>query len=87
MQYFELDISSDGWRDEVGLPAVLVHIVSGLETSLGTLSRDIVNPSCPCRGQARPSTCWDQLKTSLAALATEPFIQASRKFFHISAHL
>lgn len=56
MPYFRLDISSDGCRDKVGLPAVLDHSVS-LETNLGRLPRDAVSPSNPCRGQGRPPAC------------------------------
>lgn len=53
--------------------ALLVSIISGLEISWGTPSRDIISPSHNCRGQGRPPDLPVEInyKTSLAALATE----------------
>ena len=52
---------------------MLVSVISGLEISWGTPSRDIISPSHNCRGQGRSPNLPIEInyKTSLAALATD----------------
>lgn len=56
----------------MGFTALLVSIISGLEISWGTTSRDIISPSPNCKGQGRPPNLPVEIssKTSLAALDT-----------------